>query len=56
MTQKLQSTYDTSGIEWPALTDQNPCMAHIIGNCLGAFMNSFSEKCHTKSAVAEEHD
>jgi len=30
MTGELQSTLEASGIEWPALSNHIPCMAHVI--------------------------
>jgi len=40
MTRELKSTLDTSGIQWPALRNNIPRMAHIIQLALGAFMSS----------------
>jgi hypothetical protein len=56
MTRELQSTLEASGIEWPALRNHIPCMAHVIQLALGAFMNSLGIKGHTKSLVAYECD
>jgi len=56
MTRKLQSTLVASGIEWPALRNHIPCMAHIIQLALGAFMSSLGVKGHTKSWEAHECD
>jgi len=56
MTRELQSTREASGIEWPALRNHIPCMAHIIQLSLGAFMSSLGVKGHTKSWEAHEHD
>jgi len=56
MTRKLQSTLEESGIEWPALRNHIPCMAHIIKLAWGAFMSSLGVKCRTKSWEAHEHD
>jgi len=30
MTRQLQSTLEASGIDWPALRNNVPCMAHLI--------------------------
>jgi len=56
MTRELQSTLEGSGIEWPALRNHIPCMAHIIQLALGAFMSSLGVKVRTKSCEAHEHD
>jgi hypothetical protein len=56
MTLELQSTLEASGIEWPALRNHIPCMAHVIQLALGAFMSSFGVKCRTKSWEAHERD
>jgi len=56
MTCELQSTLEASGIEWPALRNHIPCMAHIIQLALGPFMSSLGEKGRTKSWEAHEHD
>jgi len=55
-TRELQWTLETSGIEWPALRNHIPCMAHVIQLALGAFMSSFSVKGRTKSWEAHERD
>jgi len=44
MTRELQSTVEASGIEWPALRNHIPCMAHVIQLALGAFMSSLGVK------------
>jgi hypothetical protein len=49
MTCELQTTLEASGIEWPALRNRIPCMAHIIQLALGAFMNWPGVKGRTKS-------
>jgi len=49
MSFERQSTLEGSGIEWPALTNHIPCMAHIIQLALGAFMSSLSVQGPTKS-------
>jgi len=56
MTRELQSTLEASGIEWPALRDHIPCMAHVIQLALGAFMSSLGVKGRTKSWEAHERD
>jgi len=56
MTPELQSTLEASGIEWPALRNQIPCMVHVIQLALGAFMSSLGVKGHTKSWEAHERD
>jgi len=56
MTCELQSTLEDSGIEWPALRNHIPCMAHVIQLALGAFMSSLGEKGRTKSWEAHERD
>jgi len=54
MTRELQSTLDASGIEWPALRNHNPCMAHVMQLAFGAFMSSLGVKGRTKSWEAHE--
>jgi len=56
ITRKLQSTLEASGIEWPALRNHIPCMAHVIQLDVGAFMSSLDVKGRTKSWEAREHD
>jgi len=56
MTRELQSTLEASRMEWPALWDHLPCMAHIIQLALGAFMSSLGVKGRTKSWEVHEHD
>jgi hypothetical protein len=56
MTRELQSTLEASGIEWPALRNHIPCMAHVIQLALGAFMSSVCVKGRTKSWEAHECD
>jgi len=56
MTRELQSTLEASGIEWPALRNHIPCMAHVIQLAFGAFMSSLGVKGHTKSWEAHERD
>jgi len=56
MTRELQSTLEASGIEWPALRNHIPCMAHIIQLALGAFMSRLGVKDRTKSWETHEHD
>jgi hypothetical protein len=56
MTSELQSTLQASGIEWPALRNHIPFMAHFIQLTLGAFISSLCVKGCTKSWEAHEHD
>jgi hypothetical protein len=56
ITRELQITRKASGIEWPALRNHIPCMAHIIQLSLGAFMSSLGVKGRTKSREAHEGD
>ena len=56
MTRKLQLTLEASGIEWPALRNHIPCMAHVIQLALGAFMSSLGVTGSTKSWEANECD
>ena len=56
MTRELQSTLEASGIEWPALRNHIPCMAHVIQLALGAFMSSRGVKGHIKSWEAHGCD
>jgi len=56
MTRELQSTLVASGIEWPALRNHMPCMAHVIQLALGAFMSSLGVIGRTKSWEAHERD
>jgi hypothetical protein len=56
MTRELQSTLEASGIEWLALRNHIPCMAHVIQLTLGAFISSLGVKGHTKSWEAHVRD
>jgi len=56
MTRELQSTLEASEIEWPALTNHIPCMAHVIQLALGVLMRSLRVKGRTKSWEAHERD
>ena len=56
ITCELQTTREVSGIEWPALTNNTPCMADIIQLALGAFMSCLGVKGRTKSWEAHERD
>jgi len=49
MTCKLQSTSEDSGIEWPALRNHIPCMAHVIQLALAAFISSLGTICRTRT-------
>jgi len=56
MTRELQSTLKSSGIEWLALRNHIPCIAHVIQLALGAFMSSLGVNGHTKPWEAHERD
>jgi len=56
MTRELQSTLEASGIQWSALRNHIPSMAHVIQLALGAFMSSLGVKGPTKSWEAHERD
>jgi len=56
MTRELQSTLEASAIEWPALRNHIPCMAHVIQLALGVFMSSLGVKGRAKSLEAHEGD
>jgi hypothetical protein len=56
MTRKLQSTLEASGIEWPALRNHIPCMAHVLQLALGVFMTSLGVKGCTQSWQSPERD
>jgi len=56
MTRELQSTLEACGIEWRALRNHIPCMAHVIQLAFGAFMSRSSVKGCTKSWEARERD
>jgi hypothetical protein len=56
MTYELQSTLDTSGIQWPPFRNHIPCMVHVIQLAVGAFMSSLSVQYLTKSSEAHERD
>jgi hypothetical protein len=55
ITCELQSTLEFSGIEFPALRNHIPYLAHIRQLALGAFMSSLGVKCHTKCWEAYEY-
>jgi hypothetical protein len=56
MTHEMQSTFEASGIEWPALRNHIRCMAHVMQLALGAFISSLGVKGHRKSWEAHERD
>jgi hypothetical protein len=56
MTRELQSTLEATGIEWPALRNQIPCMSHLTQLALGAFMSSLVVQGRTKSWEPHERD
>jgi hypothetical protein len=55
-TRELQSTVDASGIEWSALRNHIPCMAHVIQLALSTFMRNLGVKGCTKPWEAHERD
>jgi len=56
MKREMQSPLEASGIEWPALRNHIPCIAHVIQFALGAFMSILGVKGRTKSWEAQECD
>jgi len=54
MTRELKSTLEASGIDWPALRNHIPCMAHVIQLALGAFISGLGVKGCTRSWEAHE--
>jgi hypothetical protein len=56
MTWWLQTTVAAYGIEWPALSNHIPCVAHIIHQAVGALMSSLGVKGRIKSWEAHECD
>ena len=44
MTQEVHSTLEASGIEWPALSNHIPCLAHVIQLALSSLMNNLGVK------------
>jgi len=56
MTRELQSTLNASGIVWPVMRNNIPCMVHVIQLALGTFMSSLWVKGRTKSWEAHECD
>jgi hypothetical protein len=56
MTREVQSTLETSRIEWHALRNHILCMAHVIQLALGTFMSSLGVKRRTKSWEVHECD
>jgi len=53
-TRELQSTLEDSGIQWPALRNHIPYMAHVIQLALSPFISSLSVKGRTKAWEAHE--
>ena len=53
---ELHSTLEASAIQWPALMNHIPCMAHVIQLALGAFISRLGVKGRTKSWEAHERD
>jgi hypothetical protein len=56
MTYQLQLTLEASGIQWLAVRNNTPCMAHVIQLALDASMSSLDVKGRTKSWEAPERD
>jgi len=56
VTRERQATLGYSRVEWPALRNHIPYMAHVIQLALGAFISSLGVKCCTKSWKAHECD
>jgi len=56
MTRELQTTLDASGIEWPAVRNHIPWMAHVIQLALGAFMRSLGVTGRTMSWEAHQRN
>jgi len=56
MSHELQSTLQASGIEWPALRNHIPCLAHVIQMTEAAVMSSLGVEGRTKSWEAHERD
>jgi len=56
MTRELHTTLESSRIEWHALRNHIPCMAHVIQLALGAFLSTLGVKGRTKSWEAHECD
>jgi len=56
MTRELQSTLESTWIEWPAWRNHIPCLVHVIQLALGAFLSRLSVKGRTKSLEAHECD
>ena len=56
MTREFESTLKASAIQWPALRNHIPCMAHVIQLDLGAVMCSLGVNDRTKSWEAHERN
>jgi len=56
ISRELQSTFEATRIEWPALRNHILCMAPITKLAVGAFMSSLGVKCQTKSWEAHDRD
>jgi hypothetical protein len=54
MTCELQSALEAAGIEWPALRNHKPFMAHIIQLVLSALKNTLGVKGRDKSYEVHE--
>jgi len=56
ITSEPQSTLQATAIEWPALRNHIPCIAHLIELAIYAFISSLRVKRCTKSWEAYERD
>jgi len=56
ITRELQSTLESSGIEWPTLRNHIPCTAYVIQLALGAYISSLGVTGRTKSWEAHQPD
>jgi hypothetical protein len=56
MTKALQDTLETEGVEWSALRNHIPCMAHVIQLCVSGFMAKLGVRGREKSWEAHERD
>jgi hypothetical protein len=56
MTRELQSTIKAFEIEWAALRNHIPCMAHAIQLAVGEFLCSLGINGRTKSWEAQVYD
>jgi hypothetical protein len=56
MTCELQSTLAPSGIEWRALSNHKPYMAHVIQQALSAFVSCHCVNGRAQSWEANQRD